>query len=213
MQCTRELHPLYMMRNIHVSRDIVMRHIAGKASEYWSFWSTIIMKMNHSFIACLRLSYSKGVNTEHQQPLWFQQDYQLNFKELNTNTASTWIFSFTVGKSGSIWAPWSVMSIFSSPWLHNRQVVMRYSASVKCVSKTRMAFCCSWFDVSFLPRIHRIVQMEVAKHCRPALHNLRTKEGGSASHYTRSPRDAAVMSTQASEHTGIHLWIHIYSHL
>lgn len=28
-------------------------------------------------------------------------------------------------------------------------------------------------------------QMEVAQHSRPALHNLRMKEGGSASHYTR----------------------------
>lgn len=27
--------------------------------------------------------------------------------------------------------------------------------------------------------------MEVAQHSRPALHNLRMKEGGSASHYTR----------------------------
>lgn len=27
----------------------------------------------------------------------------------------------TVGKSGSIWAPWSVMSIFSSPWLQRTE--------------------------------------------------------------------------------------------
>lgn len=36
---------------------------------------------------------------------------------LHMKTTAAWLSGLTVGKSGSIWAPWSVMSIFSSPWL------------------------------------------------------------------------------------------------
>lgn len=115
--------------------------------------------------------------------------------KLNTNTTIARVFGLTVGKSGSIWAPWSVMSIFSSPWLHNRHVVMRWCASVKRCKQTSSAFC--WFlfclllffpPSSLSPLSHSpagFSQMEVAQHSRPALHNLRMKEGGSASHYTR----------------------------
>lgn len=82
------------------------------------------------------------------------------------------------------------MSIFSSPWLHTRQVVMRYCASVKRRLKTRLALVISFCPphppsplLSHSPA--GFSQMEVAQHSRPALHNLRMKEGGSASHYTR----------------------------
>lgn len=71
-----------------------------------------------------------------------------------------------------------------------------WCASVKRCKKTSSAFCwflfclfvCFFSPSSLSPLSHSpagFSQMEVAQHSRPALHNLRMKEGGSASHYTR----------------------------
>lgn len=60
---------------------------------------------------------------------------------------------------------------------------MRCSASLDRCLNTRTFF---FLLILFSLHIHRpgFSQMEVAKHSRPALHNLRMEEGGSASHYT-----------------------------
>lgn len=46
-------------------------------------------------------------------------------------------------------------------------------------------FFLSFFSLTLSHPPAGFSQMEVAKHSRPALHNLRMKEGGSASHHTR----------------------------
>lgn len=106
----------------------------------------------------------------------FVQIWKPQHMNLNMNTTIACLFGLTVGKSGSIWAPWSVMSIFSSPWLHTRQVVMRSCASVKHRLKMRLVYVIFFPSTSSLPLSNspaRFSQMEVAQHSRPALHNLR----------------------------------------
>lgn len=161
----------------------------------------------------LSLFYSKGKlhKLKTNSPFSFVSNSQLQHMKLNTNTTTAHLVSLTVGKSGSIWAPWSVMSIFSSPWLHNRQVVMRCCASVKRWLRTRLAFVISFspfFSFPFLPVSHSpagFSQMEVAQHSRPALHNLRMKEG--VLPITRVSTLDALMMRRTSETRCAHIFI------
>lgn len=102
-----------------------------------------------------------------------------------------------------------------------------WCASVKRCKKTSSAFCwflfclfvCFFSPSSLSPLSHSpagFSQMEVAQHSRPALHNLRMKEGGSASHYTRFEprrwwgalvrRGAAVRTLLFFFYPEIHAW-------